>query len=219
MCCHLRIVLVVTSVLWLCATTNINAQQSENLLDTPIERFSVVNLDITTSLSKLSAVSKIPIGLEIKFIGANAKSPKLNIEIESSTLGEILARIVIQDPDYEWKINDGVVNVRPRTSKDDILDTLISTFSFRNGTVYELRTALTKIPEIEKKAKKSNLSFITIALTSAEFKLVNKDFAIELKDVPLQHLLNRIISNAAFNFWVVSRVGDNGEYLVINFWN
>ena len=77
------------------------------------------------ALSTLCVDYRIPIGFELG-LGHKAKY-HLNIDLENSTLEDVLNEIVGQETGYRWELRDGVINIIPITSRDDFVEKLLNT--------------------------------------------------------------------------------------------
>ena len=78
-----------------------------------------------TVLATLSVQNKIPVGLELATISYDGV--KRSIDVSNEPLEEILNLICGHWPAYRWEVVDGVVNFVPVTSRDPLLERLLST--------------------------------------------------------------------------------------------
>jgi hypothetical protein len=210
---------VVISFLIGCAISvgSVFAQASSDLLAKRIDRFAVQSGRLQSVLLALSNSHNVPVGIEVARNRLNTPHP-VGFEFEDKTVGEILDSIFMHYPDYQWEVIDDVINVYPKAEREEILNVNIRSFSFTDQSVYRLRVSLTEIPEIAAKAKSMDLEFMTIALTHLDFGGLDKDFSIEMRDVSFRTLLNRIaIKRSQKPSWVVARVGETHEFIVVNF--
>lgn len=211
----------ITRLLFLWATFFILApslfSQQSTVAEKRISSFRFEGQSLHLLLNSLSFESDVPIGFEEKINCCDKTSPDVAIDTNGASVREILDIVVDKFPEYEWKIVDGVVNVCPKGEGQEILETKIKSFTFQNGSAYDLRKAITRIPEIRRGMKKLKLEFITLDFNLSRFGKRDTGISLDVQDASLREILNMIVTKGNTSYWVVSRIGDNHEFLVINF--
>lgn len=186
-----------------------------DLLDTNIAQISLKRPTIQKLLITLSEDYEVPIGLETAPVSSEETADE--VQWENKSLRQILDLTVGLFPKYDWIVVDGVINVVPRDGRDEILDKSVKSFSYQGESTYELRKALSRIPEIKILNKQTGSSFISLAFSLDDFGGLPKGFSLVLRDTSLRAILNSLLSNSQKNFWVVGRSGEKRQYIAINF--
>jgi len=209
---------LIVALLCIAVASKARGQEARNLVDKPVDKISIDAKSMQSALLVLAEEVDVPIGLELEVDTPSVgDSEQIKISLQNSTVGEVLDSIVRAAPNYRWRVVDDVINVFPTAFRHEILDTNIQSFSFRNGSIYELRKALFRIPEVKRKMKESELKSITLAFSSSDFRKLEKDVVIDVRNTTLRTLLNSIVLRNPRNFWVISRIGESSQFLVINF--
>lgn len=94
-----------------------------------------------------------------------ADTRPITVEAENASLGEVFDRIVGQMENYEWEINDGVVNIFPVKGRDERFEKLlgmnVQRFTLEKGkTVEDITASLKSLPEFIKFRRDNRLAFI-----------------------------------------------------------
>ena len=122
-------------------------------------------------MTYLSQGYDVPIGLEVAQGGTS--SPEIHLNFRDATLRQVFDAIVAADSRYEWIVDRGVINFRPRVTRDlflkDLLDTRVSEFRIPGGTnSYDVRVALANLPEIKAKMDRADVTPKISAFTNAD---------------------------------------------------
>lgn len=173
-------------------------------------------------LSRLSAATKIPIGLEVSPDDNLSIDRDMKLEIQKGTLRIALDSIVKQNPLYTWKIQDGVVNVVPTDPNRDhliraVLETKLQRFVVQPGmSRFAFRQTVTAIPEIKSLLEQENVHPENQSFMSRDFDSLGRSFSLEVSNVSVIELLNRVIRDSQTSYWVILRQGERKEYFVLN---
>jgi len=114
-------------ILLLCVLdTRVDAQWSASSAAHPLDRqvvsFSADREELTEVLGRISTSYRIPMGCEIAIKDMHKHAPrKFTFSLSNTTVRSILEEIAVQDPDYYWKDEGGVIVFRPRDGKADTL--------------------------------------------------------------------------------------------------
>jgi hypothetical protein len=212
----LRVYFLVCIVV-VCAEVSVGQTRVGNMLNHRLEPLETQADTMHLMLSKISGDYSVPIGLEA---ATDGEGPILSVVIQGRNLRDVLDDIVKQDSRYEWRIVDDVINVRPRSRRDPllegILETRVRTFVIpKDMRLPRLRYELTEIPEIVTQLRKAEVS-PGVFWIGASPKL-GKDFSLSVTNVRFRDLLNQIIRTSDIKYWIVNRYGKHNEFFVLNF--
>jgi len=192
-----------------------------NLAEMQLRAVSVKSQNLLTALSDIANTYGVPIGLEVSPEDDLLKGRNIVVRLESGTLKEVLDSVVSQNPLYTWDVEDGVVNVFPKGNREPFLKTLLETrvgkFSITpNTSRFTLRVNLTGSPELKDVLDNFGVKADNQIFLSRDAASLGKDFSLELSDVTVKYILNRVIKDSGAKYWMVNRDGPQGEYLLLN---
>lgn len=181
------------------------------------------NEPLWSVLATLTVKYKIPIGLEeslldrdhdeyelisnIPSLGVNGRdvvssgtnrveSHFFTIDADNEKLEKVLDMIVAQMKNYDWEINDDVVNIYPIKGRDkrlsEFLDLRIKKFTLKERSyIFLIRTKLFELPEVTGFLADNNLNFSDMRgdLNFLERRI---DAKFEFSNLTMRELLNRI---------------------------
>jgi hypothetical protein len=115
------------------------------------------------------------------------------LDFDNARLEDVVDSLVKQMKNYQWHIDDGVVNIFPAEGRDDrivkLLALAIPKFSIKKPLfVASIRSKLMKLPELENPLTDTRIFVIK---GEGDFVLSELSKEIELTDVTLKQLLNR----------------------------
>lgn len=202
-----------------CAHTCVGQTQANEMLQRRLEPLATQADSMHLLLSQISADYDVPIGLEAATQG---EEPILSVMIQGRTLQEVLDETVRKDPRYEWKIIDGVINVRPKSQRDGllakVLETRVDFFEIkRDSRLFQVRREILELPHVKALLEQEKVGYGPDVKLGGEFVKFGKDFALSLSNVTVREILNRIIRTSDVKYWVVNRYGKNKEFFVMNF--
>jgi len=195
---------------------------NQGLIDASIDNLDIKASNIHLMLSRLSAATKIPVGLEVSPSDDLQIDRDMKLQIQKGTFRTALDSVVKQNPLYTWKIQNGVVNVLPTDPNRDhliraVLETKLERFSIKRGmSRFALRQTLTALSEIQSVLAKENVHPENQSFMSRDFDPLGRSFSLEVSNVSVTELLNRVIRDSQTNYWVVVRQGERKEYFVLN---
>ena len=128
----------------------------------------------------------------------------------------MLDHLVLTDPSYRWKLEDGVINCYPAFNRDERHDQLlkvrIKEFSRPKGLyVFEFRDALLDLPEIRSFLQSSGLEGSHSSNCCGFGATVDHDFRTANTD--LRSLLNKLMRETNLKMWILSRSGESRQFL------
>jgi hypothetical protein len=195
---------------------------SQELIDGSIDNIDIQAANIHLMLSRLSAATKIPIGLEVSPNDDLLVDRKMKLHIQKATVRTALDSIVKQNPLYTWRIINGVVNVFPTDGNRDhlirqVLETKLERFAIERGmSRFALRQTVTALSEVKSVLAKANVHPENQSFMSRDFEPVGRNFSLQVSNISVTELLNSVIRDSQTNYWVVVRQGERKEYFVLN---
>jgi hypothetical protein len=188
--------------------------QNEDILDKKIN-VVVKKGTLYQVCAQFGSLEGIPIGFE-GGIGMDMGAGKI-IEIESGTLREILDSIIKQEPDYKWEVQDGVVNIYPVRSRDDVIKTLLETnfenfSSKKEGGRQEIARY---IEDHYKIVTFLNSRQIQLSLfTRADLYAKDETTDVYISSVDLRGVLNKVVKDSGDSkLWSISRAKNGDIFL------
>lgn len=195
---------------------------SQELTDASINNLDLEAANIHLMLSRLSAATRIPIGLEVSPNDDLLFDREMKLHIQKATVRTALDSVVKQNPLYTWRIINGVVNVFPTDANRDhliraVLETKLERFAIERGmSRFALRQNLTALSEVKSVLAKENVHPENQSFMSRDFDPLGRNFSLQVSNVSVSELLNRVIRDSQTNYWVVVRKGERKEYFVLN---
>ena len=192
---------VILAIILVCAWAA-SAQQSP----TKAERLRVVHLDgmdMAAFLAHLADDYGVTIGLE-----TDPKKPKseIKLDLRDVTFPEILNGIVQSEPRYQWRENDGCIEVFPINGGLSLLDTPIRSFQVKDVNRDLAINRLLGLPEVRAQSLSMNLKPRPPYPPSERTK--DEKLSFNLNGVTLRQALNRIAQDSRAKFWVFRRYDD-----------
>lgn len=181
---------------------------------------NLTNATLLEVTSKLAVFYQIPIGVELR--NDSRKKLQQNINIKSGSLNEVLDSLISQNPDYKWEMYDNVVNISPANSRDkfleDLLETQITKFVLkREIDKFEIRDSIVDLPEIKNLLKLNNVESLNRSYPyNPKFNL-NDRIDLSILNTTVRGVLNKVVINSENKIWVVERIGENKEFLLVSF--
>jgi hypothetical protein len=195
---------------------------SQELIDASIDNLDLQAANIHLLLSRLSDATRIPIGLEVSPNDDLLADREMKLHIQKATVRIALDSVVKQNPLYTWRIINGVVNVFPTNANRDhliraVLETKLERFTIERGmSRFALRQTVTALSEVKSVLAKENVHPENQSFMSRDFEPVGRNFSLQVSNVSVTELLNRVIRDSQTNYWVVVRQGERKEYFVLN---
>jgi hypothetical protein len=158
-------------------------------------------------LTKLSLDFDIPLGLEIS--ADEQLSNRYRVELSEGTIADLMGQIIRQNERYDWLIENGVVNVFPRDKYRnaflaELLTVRIGSFVVnKNSDCLKLQDDLVKTPEIKAVIDAHGMQIGT-NFSGFYIPQLGRTFSLEVSDVTLKTLLNRIIRESPLaRTWII----------------
>ena len=197
-----------------CATACVAQQLDDDLLRRRVT-LHVKDGTLLEVLDRLAKQEAIPIGWEVS--QNDIVKHDLNVDFENAPLKDVLDRVVLEDPSYRWKLEEGVINFYPTFNRDGGLQGLLSVrikeFNMPKGlSVFAVRDAILDLPEVNsfllsngfKASHGGNCCGGTPSTLNFEFQIANSE---------LRTLLNKLIREGQLRFWILSRTGESRQLI------
>jgi hypothetical protein len=188
-----------------------------DLLTKQIRATSVKGESFDQVLGTLTSNYGIPIVIEL---GNEKLTPRreINLDLPETTVKEFLDSVIAKDPRYIWKLEGGVIHVRPLIGRDalltNLLDTKISHFAFSGGTTrYRIFSDILDVPEIKTQLIVNDVAPFFIIIGSMQ--KVGNGISFAESNLTLRELLDRIIVKTEIKRWVITRWGENSEFITL----
>ena len=178
--------------------------RSQDPLTQPVH----VNLDrVTTPDAVAQALldARVPGGITVlHYCGG---FPARSLKPSSSSLRGVLDAVVSSDPDYSWRLDDGVVNLVPLNIRINFLETHIPKLELKAvKTPHEALNMLMALPEVQRQAQSELGSRLVEGFAYAfgtEGSEREKTFSIALNNVTVAEALNAIAKAYGVAVWVL----------------
>jgi len=212
-----RVTIVIPGlVVFFIVTASVGQQVKDDVGKTPISNFVAHDSDIIRVLSDLADTYEVPIGFEESTVLDAQPAPNIQIELKGGTIEDVLNLLVNEDPTYEWKTINGVINVYPKLSQDNVLDVVIPSFIVDTHSKASIREAITDLPQVKSRMHRLGvqpLQFEFGGPAGANYPRI----VLRMKNCSLRAILNEVAKQTAEHFWVVARYGKKHEFLIVNF--
>lgn len=197
------------------------AKERGDLTGLPLHAVSIKRSNVPLALSDIADTYDVPIGVEISPDDDLQKERHIVVRLDSGTLKDVLNSVVSQNPLYDWDIEDGVVNVFPKGNREPLLKALLETrmgaFSIPPGTTrFTFRETLTESPELKGVLSGFGVKSNNEIFLSRDVAALGPNFSLNLSDVTVKTVLNRVIRDSNARYWIVNRDGPERQYLLLN---
>ena len=172
------------------------------------------NYTLVEALRLLSDRYKIPIGYEEAFSEEN-DNILISLQFSNSSVRNVLDELTKNDPRYEWKSRNGIINVIPKMSSK-VLDINIKSISVKEMDLNDFGIFVVQLPDFKVEARKLGFTGDTAVHYDGPLKKPIS-LNIEMENVSVETILNEILRRGDSNFWYISRHGATGEYVAVNF--
>ena len=156
----------------------------------------------------LSFRYNIPTGLEIARSGNHLDLYR--IDFREGKLSQLLKQFVCENPEYAWKIEDGVLSIFPKDDYRDplvreILSTKISSFSVSERTsTWNFRENLLSTPESETVLRLYGTSPGSGYLGGFYIPQLGRKFSFDVSDLPVKSILDKVVRESPVaRYWSI----------------
>ena len=218
-CAWIRPTYAFVSVVFVCVlasygTPCLGQTVEDNLLKRRVS-LRVKHGTIEEALNRLAVEQSIPIGWETSL--SDFVRHDVNVDLRDTALKDVLDYLVLAEPSYRWKLENGVINVIPVVDRDDLLEKLLSLrikeFDPPKGLyLVFFRDAILEIPEVRSFLQTNGFEASRTAHMSGAMP-PPLDFEFRVADIELRELLNKLIRDGHRRMWILSRNGPRRELL------
>lgn len=127
---------------------------------------------------------------------APIKNHWFTLNFSNERLAVVLDHVVAQMQNYQWEINDGIVNIFPTRGRDErlkkLLDLQIADFRLdRPAPIFSVRNKLLELPELVAFMKENK---IRSSKVKGDFNFTDRKLNVDLRfeNLKLKNLLNQI---------------------------
>lgn len=138
------------------------------------------------------------------------KEPRYSFQLKSLILKDVLDAIVEKEPRYEWKMENGVVNVLPK-EKIALLETHVANFQLENATKEKMFSALISKPEFQGAVINANLERDIYRCCGGLCTTTPQRNSINLENATVREILNEIVRLNGFSSWEYREFSDKAE--------
>lgn len=211
---------VLLCALPLAAPAGRSQSKDEALLNRRVRNVRLERANLPVALAAFADEYLIPAGAE--YTAGGWEGPRVSVNVREGTVRDVLDALIAQDPRYEWKVYDGVVNVVPKAGRDELLEAVLSTevsrFTVEPGaSVSDIKSHIVALPEVKSKLDRAKVVVQLGELRGGEFSPPSPDFALRVSNASVRDILNQIVRSSDVKYWVVNRFGDNNEIFLLNF--
>ncbi len=178
------------------------------------EQTEKYDMPISTQKSFLNTLrsEKKPGGIVVVNRNCMAVEATPQIEREYASLDTALNSIVRQDPWYEWRLEQGAVNLIPTNDEPDFLKIKIKKFRLDGDLNTNLALEkLLRLPEVKDKAEEINLNKGLMFIGLISLRNTKPRLKFELKNVTVRQVLNEIVSKDGIAVWRYYESNCNGK--------
>ncbi|HKV26334.1 MAG TPA: hypothetical protein VJN93_17185 [Candidatus Acidoferrum sp.] len=160
---------------------------------------------------------RLKVGMDLEIV---PRQKLISVNLHQGNVADVLNAIVAQERGYSWEETDGTVNIRPRRNANSLLSLRIAHFEVRNTNFDDLNRTILLLPEVKNWSEAQHLTErsrgTVIATLVSPGQPLKPLVSLDLHDVTLLDILNRLTSCPGYYFWEVLRYGDNNQYLTID---
>ncbi|MGQ0760536.1 MAG: hypothetical protein ACT4OT_00760 [Acidobacteriota bacterium] len=183
-----------------------NAQQA--IGKKPRIRQVVYSGDMAHLLASLAENDGTVIGLE-----TDPKNPwsQISIRLERAVLSDILNGVVRSEPLYQWRENEGAIEVTLVNKSISLIDTTVDRFQVTDVTGEEAINRLWSSPEVQ-----ANLRSLRLSRRPSEAPrrtISEKKILLNLQRANMRESLTRIAAESGTNFWIFRAFSDGSFWL------
>jgi len=194
-----------------CAWTSVGSGQQRPGKTTTVREVQLKGIEMAHLLAVLAADYGVTIGLEVD---PNKPNSQITLELRNVIFPQILDGIVQSEPRYQWRENDGCIEVLPVNGGLSLLDTPIRSFQVKDVNRDLAINRLLSLPEVQALALSMNLRPRPPHPPSERAK--DEKLSFDLSGVTLRQALNRIAEDSGAKFWVFRRYPDGTFEIILS---
>ncbi len=206
-----------TFVLSVCLLHSVIGQTHASVLENRID-IEFKDASLIYVLGKLSVDYRVPVGLQKS--GCEDARSRITISADQMSVIDVLKLIDNQQPDYELKLQDGVVNFVPKKNCTSVVTTLLDLPVLQyipklGANKFELRNAIYDLCEVQEFVKEKDLTVNRSEYVNYRSIYAEDNLDLAAQSTTVRGILNKIIRESEHKIWVVELSQDNKQELVI----
>jgi hypothetical protein len=204
-----QIILTVVAATFICVcSVVVAAQKSEDGLVDTMVIVKPQPTSLSAVLRQIAADYQIPIGFEQITPDGWKDEPDVHLTHGPVALKDALNEITSEDPRYSWALRDNVINVFPRVEQFDILNVQVKRFRSNSPDASDLACLIFEIESVRISMSELHLEPMNIRVGSLGGGW-EKRVKIDIQNISLRTLLNRIAVESEDHYWVTGTWGGN----------
>jgi hypothetical protein len=195
-----------------------SAHSDGQLARTIIGDFTETRLSVIDVAARLTR-SRIPVGVEAV---NGPEGHAVDLALKDATVADVLNAAVRADPRYQWKEDEGVINLFPKEDGDPVFGVVIDHFEARNEMAVQMINQLLSVPKVKKylddrKVRAGILTSGPFLVTPGHRTQIVNFVAIE--NETLRQALNHVLVKTQSVYWSAGRDDHDGKkYLWFQVW-
>jgi hypothetical protein len=203
----------------ICANFASGAQDQRPVSSRRVPKTQLTGLGFAGLLADLAEKYGVTIGVEF-FRGNKSESVHtMTMDMQEGTLGSLIDKIIATDGRYRWKEIDGVIQVYPKGTREELLDVVVQYFSVE-GNFLEARVGdeICNLPEVKSRMDSLGITAFNplpySMITGMDYR---RHFSVKVQTVTLRELLNEIARNTDDHFWSIGRWPPENKIIPLSF--
>lgn len=206
------------AAIFFCVISAVTARAQEQETTDRIKELTIRQGDLIVQLQALSSRFGLPIAVERAretTVPVPDEIPKIYKDV---SLADAYDLLVAANPQYRWRINNGVAEFVPIAVTDGyrFLDVEVNQLDAIDLTVDEIKSNVIRDPEVQGALKADGLTVTDISFASQGRSTLPRH-SMRYRRVTVRELFNSLLKETERNFWIVSCWGEKNEYLRIFF--
>jgi len=187
---------------------------SEDILQRKVPGDEFEFLKTTDAFYSSLGRTHLPGGM-VRIVGCEQDTFMQSWKPLGSSLSQVLNTLVAADPRYQWKMQDGVVNLLPATGEPLLLKTRLNGFHMENiSSALDPLDQLLALPEVKTRMRDLHLKPGIAIITSSSPANPSK-FSVKQNGGTLRQALNAIASAQGRGIWEYIEIHCEGKNEVI----
>lgn len=162
----------------------------KNILSKDVGSIGTLRIDVLDATIHGLVNAHVPGGV-VRIINCNRNEPHISGKDDLS-IQDLLNLLVLKAPEYQWRIDDGVIDLIPNTSFPVPLDARIPEFRVDNVTALQAMNQLVNRSDLKHEFE-SRALFQGLELDGGGFPISKNRITLNLKNATLLEVLNSIV--------------------------
>jgi len=213
------LVMIFGATSFICAQESVVANKGPDLPSRQLEKVQIEGQGVEALLTDLSLSYNIPIGLEMA--PHDDELTTYTLDLQKGTLTDLLNQFVKQHNQCTWEIEDGAVNIFPKSNFRDsvlaeLLNVQIGKFSVKeNSGCWALVDSLTNTVEVQKVLKTHMMTRSGLNFSGAYFPQLGRHFKLDVSDITLKTILNKVVKESPIaKIWLIKKYSHDQTFVI-----